>query len=434
MPASDTLSDKAIRAALKNASTTGKALRLADGAGLHLEARPNGAGWWRLRYRFGGKEGMLSLGTYPETGLAQARERGDEARRLIAAGIDPSAARKADKVAAAQTEEIQRLQAQGEPLPGSFEAVAREWWAKVHSAKVSEAHAARTLIRLEQDAFPWIGARPIAELKAADVLACAQRVVQRGAIETAHRLKDACGQVFRYGVAKSLCERNPVADLKDALPPVPARHLAAITEPAKVGELLRACQDYRGHAVTRYALLLSPLLFLRPGELRHLEWAWIDWDVGSMTLPATLMKRSRDGKTNGAPHWVPLASQALALLRELQPLTGEGRYLFPALTTGQRAMSENTVRSALRRLGYGNEEMTAHGFRAMARTMADERLGIPAEVIEAQLAHSVGDALGRAYNRTQFLAQRRELMQQWADYLDRLRKGAEVVPIQARSA
>lgn len=430
MATQDTLSDKAIRAALKRATIEGKPFKLSDGGGLHLEARPTGAGWWRLRYRFAGKEGMLSLGTYPDTGLAMARARRDEVRRQLAAGVDPSAERKAGKAKAVELAERQRLQEAGSALPGSFEAVAREWWATVHCAKVSEVHAARTLTRLEQDAFPWIGAKSISEMKARDVLECAQRVVGRGAIETAHRLKDACGQVFRYGVAKSLCERNPVADLKDALPPVPTRHLAAITDPGKVGELLRASLDYQGHAVTRYALQLSPLLFLRPGELRHLEWAWIDWAGASLTVPAALMKRNKDGKANGAPHLVPLASQALAVLRDLQALTGEGRYLFPALTTSKRPMSENTVRSALRRMGYGNDDMTAHGFRAMVRTLADERLGVAPEVIEAQLAHAVGDALGRAYNRTEYLAQRKALMQRWADYLDQLRIGGEVVALE----
>lgn len=430
MPAHQ-LSDKTIRAALKKAADTGRPVLANDGDGLRLEAQPSGAGWWRFRYRFEGKEQRLSVGTYPATGLALAREQRDEARRLLAAGINPSNARQAEKAATLQAAEVRRLQDAGEALPGSFEAVAREWWAAVHCAKVSPAHAARTLTRLEQDAFPWIGARPLAELRAADVLACARRVVERGAVETAHRLKDACGQVFRYGVAKSLCERNPVADLRDALPPVPTRHLAALTEPAQVGELMRAVRDYQGHAITRYALQLSPLLILRPGELRHLEWAWVDWDSASLSVPSSLMKRSKAEKASGPPHWVPLASQAVALLRELQALTGQGRYLFPALTSGQRAMSENTVRSALRRLGYGNDDMTAHGFRAMARTMAAERLGVAPEVIEAQLAHAVGDALGRAYNRTQFLQQRRELMQAWADYLDRLRKGGEVLPLKA---
>lgn len=431
MPATNTLSDKAIRAAIKQAADANKALTVNDGGGLLLIARPEGVGWWRLRYWMDTRENRLSLGVFPEVSLAMARQRRDEAKRQIAEGIDPSQARKADKAVQAQAREVEQLQQAGEPLPGTFEAVARQWWQAVHSAKVSEGHAARTLTRLEQDAFPWIGGKPIAELRAADVLACAQRVVQRGAIETAHRLKDACGQVFRYGVALSLCERNPVADLKDALPPVPARHLASITDPVEVAKLLRAMDGYHGHPVTRFGLLLSPLVFLRPGELRHLEWSWIDWDAAMLTVPAELMKRTKDGKANGAPHLVPLATQALKLLRELQPLTGQGRYLFPSLTSAQRAMSENTVRSALRRMGYGNDDMTAHGFRAMARTMAVEQLGIAAEVVEAQLAHAVSDALGRAYNRTQFVAQRRELMQRWADYLDALKAGAQVLPFKA---
>jgi integrase len=427
MPATDKLTDPAI----KKAKPDAKPYKLSDGGGLFLLVQPGGAKWWRLKYRHGGKEKLLSLGTYPDTPLKKAREKRAEARELLAAGGDPSAARKEAKAGEAVAAELAAVQARGEPMPGSFEAVARAWWQEVHCAKVSEGHAARTLIRLEQDAFPWIGPRPIAELKAADVLACAQRVVQRGAVETAHRLKDACRQVFRYGVANSLCERNPVVDLRDALPPVQTRHLAAMTDPLKVGKLLRDLDGYQGQPVTRAALLLSALLFLRPGELRHLEWAWIDWEAGAINVPAALMKRNKQDKATGKPHWVPLASQALAVLRELQPLTGTGRYLFPALTTDRRAMSENTVRSALRRLGYGNDDMTAHGFRAMARTLADEQLGVPAEVIEAQLAHSVADTLGRAYNRTQFLAQRRELMQRWADYLDTLREGAQVLPFKA---
>lgn len=431
MPPINTLTDKAIRAAIKTAGDTGKGATLNDGGGLLLIARPDGVGWWRLRYWMATRENRLSLGVFPEVGLAAARQRRDEAKRLIADGIDPSQARKAEKAVHAQAREVAQLEEAGKPLPGTFEAVAREWWETVHSAKVTEGHAARTLTRLEQDAFPWIGARRIAELRAADVLACAQRVVQRGAIETAHRLKDACGQVFRYGVATGLCERNPVVDLRDALPPVPARHLAALTDPGDVAKLLRAMAGYHGHPVTRAALLLSPLLFLRPGELRHLQWAWVDWDGATLTVPSELMKRKKADKATGSPHVVPLASQAVTVLRELQPLTGAGRYLFPSLTARDRAMSENTVRSALRRLGYGNDEMTAHGFRAMARTMLAERLGIAPEVVEAQLAHAVPDALGRAYNRTQFVDQRRAMMQAWADYLDRLRAGASVVEFRA---
>ena len=406
--------------------------RISDGDGLYLLLFvKGGAHGWRFDYSHGGKRKTLSLGTYPDTGLSLAREKATDARKLLAAGTDPSDARKDAKAAIQAKGQAMAREMMGLPPEGSFEAVAREWWREVHCANVSEGHAARTLIRLEQDAFPWIGRRPIGDLKAADVLECAQKVVQRGAIETAHRLKDACGQVFRYGVAKSLCERNPVPDLRDALPAVPARHLAAITEPAKVAELLRALEGYQGHPVTRAALLLSPLLFLRPGELRHLEWAWIDWEQRCINIPAALMKRSKKDKATGAPHWVPLADQALAALETLKPLTGAGRFLFPALTTDTRPMSENTVRSALRRLGFGNEDMTAHGFRAMARTMADEQLRVPVEVIEAQLAHAVADTLGRAYNRTQFLALRRELMQRWADYLDKLRQGAEVLPFKA---
>lgn len=431
MPATNTLSDKAIRAAIKQAADANKPHTVNDGGGLLLIARPDGVGWWRLRYWMDTRENRLSLGVYPEVTLAMARQRRDEAKRQIAEGIDPSEARKAGKAELAHARHVEQLQQAGEPLPGTFEAVAREWWQGVHSAKVSEKHAARTLIRLEQDAFPWIGAKPIADLKARDVLECAQRVVGRGAIETAHRLKDACGQVCRYGVALSLCERNPVADLKDALPPVPTKHLAAVTDPVEVAHLLRAMDGYHGHPVTRAGLLLSALVFLRPGELRHLEWAWIDWEAASLSVPAALMKRTKDGKANGVPHLVPLATQAVKLLQELQPLTGHGQYLFPSLNTTKRPMSENTVRSALRRMGYGNDDMTAHGFRAMVRTMAAEQLGIQAEVVEAQLAHAVSDSLGRAYNRTQFVAQRRELMQKWADYLDALKAGAQVLPFKA---
>ena len=434
MTGTDTLNDKAIRAALKRAADTGNSERLADGGGLRLDCQPTGAGWWRLRYRFGGKEGMLSLGVYPDVPLSLARQRRDEARALVAAGTDPSAARKADKVAQAAEAAVTRMADAGLPAPGTFEAVAREWLVTVHEAKVSAGHAERTRIRFEQDAFPWIGRRPISEIEAPELLATLRRVTARGAIETAHRLKDACGQVFRYGTATGACTRNPAADLRDALPPVPTRHLAAIVEPAKAAELLRAMGDYAGHPVTRAALALSALLFLRPGELRQMEWAWVDLDGAQVTIPAALMKRRRDEKVNGAPHLVPLAPQAVVILRDLHPLTGAGRFVFPSLQTKDRPMSENTVNVALRRMGFDRQTATAHGFRAMARTMAAERLGIAPEVIEAQLAHAVGDALGRAYNRTTFADQRRELMTKWADYLDRLRKGADVVALPPRAA
>lgn len=434
MAGSELLSDKAIRAAIKDAETSGKARKVSDGAGLVLDVRPTGVGWWRLRYWLAGKERMLSLGTYPDTSLAQARARRDEARRQVAAGTDPSELRKADKAAQAQAAKAEALEEAGLPPEGSFEAVARDWLSTVHAGKVSEGHHTRTRLRLEQDVFPWIGRRPLAEVDAPELLAVLRRVEARGAIETAHRVKDACGQVFRYGIATGACARNPAADLRDALRPVQARHHAALTEPAEVAKLMRAAADYAGQAVTRAALLLSPLLLLRPGELRHLEWAWIDLEAGMLTVPGALMKRTKADKAEGPPHLVPLARQAVALLAELQAITGEGRFVFPALTSRQRCMSENTVRSALRRLGYGNDEMTAHGFRAMARTMLAERLDVPPEVVEAQLAHAVPDALGRAYNRTQYVEQRKAMMQTWADYLDRLRLGAEVVPLNGRAA
>lgn len=434
MAASDLLTDKTIRAALKAAAGEGKARKISDGAGLVLDVRPTGAGWWRLRYWLGGKERMLSLGIYPDTSLAQARVKRDEARRLVAEGQDPSAVRQEAKAETQRRQEAERLADAGLPPVGSFEAVAREWLARVHQVKVSPGHAERTRIRLEQDAFPWIGRQPIAEVDAPELLKVLRRVEGRGAIETAHRLKDACGQVFRYGIAAGLCSRNPAADLRDALQPVQTRHHAAIVEPGQVGKLLRDMHDYQGHAVTRAALSLSALLLLRPGELRHMEWAWLDLEAAMLTVPAEVMKRRKEDKADGPPHLVPLPAQAVAILSDLQALTGAGRYVFPALTTSKRCMSENTVRSALRRLGYGNEDMTAHGFRATARTMIAERLGIGAEVIEAQLAHAVADSLGRAYNRTQYLDQRRAMMQAWADYLDKLRKGADVVPLKGKAA
>ncbi|MFG6466842.1 tyrosine-type recombinase/integrase [Roseateles sp. BYS87W] len=421
------LSDKAIQAAIKLVAAAGKAKTIGDGGGLVLEVQPSGAGWWRLRYTFDSKPNRLSFGTYPEVTLAAARQRRREALALIASGTDPSDKRKADKDAKARKVEAARLTDAGLPLPGTFEYVAREWLSTVHEAKVSAGHAERTRIRLEQDAFPWIGKRPIAEVEAPELLQCLRRIEARGAIETAHRVKDACGQVFRYGIATGDCTRNPAADLRDALRPVQSRHHAAITDPKQVGKLMRDISEYRGQPVTRAALLLSALLLLRPGELRHIEWAWLDIEGATLTVPGATMKRTKADKADGPPHVVPLASQAVKLFKELHPLTGHSRYAFPALTSSQRCMSENTVRSGLRRMGYGNDDMTAHGFRATARTMIAERLHIAPEVIEAQLAHAVADSLGRAYNRTQYLDQRRTMMQAWADYLDRLRDGAEVI-------
>lgn len=400
--------------------------RLSDGDGLYLLLFVRGGSHgWRLDYTFEGRRKTLSLGTYPDTGVALARQKADDARRLVAQGQDPSQARAEARADADRVKQAEQREEAGLPALGSFEAVAREWLETVHEAKVSAGHTKRTRIRLEQDAFPWIGARPIGEIEPPELLQCLRRVEARGAIETAHRIKHACGQVFRYGIATGVCRRNPAADLQDALKPVQVSHHAAITEPLQVGKLMRDIDGYAGQPVTRAALLLSSLLLLRPGELRHMEWAWVDFDDAMITVPAETMKRSKAEKASGPPHLVPLAPQAVQVLKDLHRITGSGRFVFPALTTRQRCMSDNTVRSALRRLGYGNDEMTAHGFRATARTMIAERLNVPAEIIEAQLAHAVSDALGRAYNRTQFLDQRRRMMKSWADYLDRIRLGED---------
>ncbi len=409
------LTDKAV----KSAKPGPKPVKMFDGEGLYLLVQPGAEAdskRWRLKYRFGGKEKLLALGTYPEVKLKQARERREAAREQIAQGIDPSAARKAAKDSRASQCE------------GTFEAVAREWHQTVHAEKTTEAHAARTLIRLEQDAFPYIGALPIEAITAPALLQLLRRVEDRGAIETAHRVKQACGQVFRYGIATGRCERDPSADLKDALKPVIVKHHAAITDPKAVGGLLRAIHDYQGQPVTRAALKLAPLVFLRPGELRHAQWDEIDLDAALWTIPASRMKRTKQQKISGSPHLVPLAAQAVAVLKDLKPLTGHGVFVFPSPRTPTRPMSENGVLSALRRMGIEKDEASGHGFRAMARTLLAERLGVDDNIIEAQLAHAVKDSLGRAYNRTEFVAQRRTMMQTWADYLDKLRQGAEVIP------
>jgi len=398
--------------------------RLTDGDGLYLKLFVKGGSHgWRIDYSFAGKRNTLSLGTYPDVGLAAARRKAEEVRGLVADGVDPSGARKSEKSEVQkQRAEEARADAGLAPL-GSFEAVARDWLATIHTAKVSDGHADRTRIRLEQDVFPWLGAVQIGDIKPPALLECLRRVEARGAIETAHRIRQACGQVFRFGIASGLCERDAAADLRDALRPVQVRHLAAITDPKRTGELLRSIDDYRGQPVTRAALQLAPLVFQRPGELRQAEWSEVDLDEATWTIQAHRMKRSKDGKETGPSHMVPLSTQAVAVLRELKPLTGHGRYLFPSLRTGERPMSDNAVLSALRRMGYPKDEMSGHGFRAMARTMLAERLDVAESVIEAQLAHSVPDALGRAYNRTEFLNQRRRMMQLWADYLDVLRRG-----------
>lgn len=396
--------------ALRNAKAGDKPIKLADGHGLYLLIQPNGAKYWRLKYRFGGKEKLLALGVYPEVTLAQARAARDAARRQLAAGLDPSTVRQAQKAQQAND-------------ANSFEAIAREWLAKF-APIWAPSHADKILRRLERDIFPWLGARPMAAISAPELLAVLRRIEARGALETAHRALGNCGQVFRYAVATGRAERNPAADLRGALPPTRPRHHAALVDPQAIGELLRAVAGYQGAFVTRCALRLAPLVFVRPGELRKAEWAEFDLDAAAWQIPAQRMKTRQ-------PHLVPLSRQAVAILRELLPLTGRERYVFPGARSDDRPMSENTLNAALRRLGYGSEDMTGHGFRAMARTILDEVLGIRPEIIEHQLAHAVRDPLGRAYNRTQHLHERRRMMQTWADYLDRLAAGADVIPLKA---
>lgn len=401
---------------IRNTKPAAKPIKLFDGGGLFLLVTPAGQRYWRLKYRASGKEKLLALGVYPDVTLAAARRKRDEAREKMAAGIDPGEAKKAEKRSA-------RLSAEN-----SFEAVAREWHAK-YGPTWSASHGARLLRRLEVDAFPWIGGKPIADLAPPDVLDVLRRVEKRGALETAHRLHANVGQVCRYAVATGRAARDVTADLRGALPPVQQEHMAAITDPKQVAELLRAIDSYQGTLPVSCALRLAPLLFQRPGELRAAEWAEFDLDAGTWEIPSDRMKRTKQGKAAGGAHIVPLPTQAVAILRELQPLTGNGRLLFPSVRTKDRPMSDNTVNAALRRLGYNGDTMTGHGFRAMARTILDEGLGVPAAIIEAQLAHAVKDPLGRAYNRTAHLQQRREMMQRWADYLAQLKAGAQIIPI-----
>jgi integrase len=365
------LSDTQIR----STKPAAKALRLYDERGLYLEVTPSGGRWWRLKYRHDGREKLLSMGTYPDTGLKAAREKRDRARGLLAQGIDPSDARRAEK------------QSRSQEVINSFEAVAHEWHATVHVAKVSAGHAARTLIRLEQDVFPWLGGQTISEIKAPQLLQTMRRIESRGATETAHRALQACGQVFRYAIAAGRAERDPTPDLRGALKPVLVTHMAAITDPQRVGQLLRAIEDYKGMPITRAALQLAPLVFVRPGELRKAEWTEFDLEARQWRIPAARMKRTKQEKLTGAAHLVTLSRQAVSILRDLQPLTGRGRFVFPSPRTGERPMSDNGVLSALRRMGFPKDEMTGHGFRAMARTLLAEQLGVDEAVIEAQLAH-----------------------------------------------
>ncbi len=366
----------------------------------YLEIYPNGRKWWRLKYRFNGKEKRISFGVYPEVTLSNARDRRYEARKQLANGIDPSKDRKAQKTA------------QENRLANSFEEVAREWFTKF-SPSWAEAHAARKIRLFERDIFPWIGQRPIAEITAPELLSVLRRIEKRGVRETERRALVACGQVFRYAVASARAERDPSGDLRGALPPVNAEHFAAITDPEQLGGILNALDAYEGTLPVRCAMRLMPMLFVRPGELRKAEWAHINLDTAEWRYLVTKTKRD---------HIVPLSKQAVDILREVLPVTGHGKYVFPSARSNTRPMSDNAILAAMRTMGIPKDVTTGHGFRATARTILDEVLGVRIDLIEHQLAHAVRDPNGRAYNRTAFLPERRTMMQSWADYLDRLKR------------
>jgi integrase len=396
--------------AIRNAKPRVKAFRLFDERGMYLEISPSGGKLWRLKYRIDGKEKRLALGVYPDVGLKEARAKRDAARKLLADGVDPGQNRKALKLARVAC------------TTNSFEVVTREWLGK-YCASWAQSHSDRVVRLFERDIFPWIGAQAIDGLNAPDLLAVLRRIEGRGAIETAHRALNNCSQVFRYGVATGRCNRDPSSDLRGALPPVKGDHFAAATEPKRVAEFLQAMDGYRGTLTVRCALRLAPMLFVRPGELRKAEWK--DIDLGAAEWRYTVTKTK-------TPHIVPLCRQAVEILSELKPLTGQGRFVFPGARTNSRPMSDNAVLAAMRRLGIAKEEMSGHGFRAVARTILDEVLGVRPDFIEHQLAHAVRDPLGRAYNRTAHLPERQKMMQKWADYLDQLKAG--LVSIHQRAA
>lgn len=403
-----------------NARPKAEPYSLHDGGGLFLIVQPNGSRWWRFRYsRPGtGSRNTLALGTFPDVSLKRAREKRDDARRLLADGIDPGAKRKSESTANSDT----------------FAALAREWMKQTEAKRAASTN--KTIReRVEADLIPWLGERSIASIKAPELLATLRRVEARGSLIVAKRLRQVAGQIFRYAVATGRAERDPSSDLRGALKsPGAERHHSALTNPADVGDLLRAIDGYTGSPITRAALVLSPLLFVRPGELRAAEWPEFDLDAAEWRIPAHKMKMRNT-------HIVPLSSQAVAILRDLQPLTGgiiagkpdAPRYVFPGARSRTRPMSNNTVNASLRRIGYTGEQMTAHGFRATARTLLAE-LGWLPDAIERQLAHKASGPLGAAYDRAQFLAERRKMMQAWADYLDSLREGGKVVAFKRKAS
>jgi integrase len=395
-------------AAIRNAKPREKPYKLFDERGLFMLVVPTGGRLWRFRYRHGGKEKLLSLGAYPDVTLRRAREKRDEARRLVADAIDPSARRQADKAA----------------LGNTFEVVAREWLDLVKdSIKASTFERERS--QLERFVFPELGDRPVSHLTTPEILGVLKKIEVRGISDTAHRVRSTCLRVLRYAARTGRPHNVNSDDLRGALAPVVKQHYAAIVEPLRVGELLRAIDDYVGQPTTVAALKLAPYLFVRPGELRMMEHSELNLDAAEWRIPGARMKM-------GEPHIMPLSSQAVAILRNVQHLGVNSRYVFPSLLSRDRPMSENTVNNALRRLGYSNQEMTGHGFRSMASTLLNEQ-GWHPDLIELQLAHAERNKVRAAYNRALRLDERRKMMQAWSDYLDGLRAGANVVPIKHRA-
>jgi len=390
-------------AAIRKAKPTTKPRKLFDERGLFLFVPLTGGKLWRLKYRFAGKEKLLALGSYPEVSLADARERRDAARKLVAAGVDPSEQRRAEKEASG----------------ASFEQVAREWLSKFRETW-TDSHTETVVSRLEQNVFPDLGKKVTREITAPDLLRVLRRIETRGANETARRVRQICGQVFRYAIATGRADRDPSADLRGALAHVQVEHRTAVTDPKKLAGLLRVLDGYDGSLIVRCALRLAPLVFVRPGELRKAEWSEINLETGQWTIPGWRMKM-RQSLT------VPLSRQATAVLRELQPLTGDGKYVFPSARSASRPMSDNAILAAMRRSGIPKEETTGHGFRATARTILDEVLSFRVDLIEHQLGHAVKDPNGRAYNRTAFLPERIAMMQQWSDFLDELKANSNSV-------
>ncbi len=377
---------------------------MSDERGLYLLIQTSGSKLWRLDYRFAGKRKTLALGSYPDVSLVNARNNRDEARKLLASTppIDPSEKRKLEKATSKLNSE------------NSFEIVAREWWHS-HMANKAETHKNKVIRRFELYLFPWIGSKPITEITAPQVMEAVKRVEKLNILDTAHRTLQTAGQVFRYAVQTGRAVRDVTADLKGALPARSIKHMAAFTEPKQVSELLRAIDGFSGTLTVQCALRLSPLVFVRPSELRQAKWKDIDLDTGEWRF---LVSKT---KTN---HLVPLSSQAVDILRTIYPLSGHGEYVFQNGHSPLRPMSEAAVNAALKRMGYDTQkDITGHGFRAMARTILHERLNLDPYIIEHQLAHKVPDTLGTAYNRTKFIEQRKVMMQQWANYLDELKSG-----------